>query len=181
MIQNKNDYKRYKKIDLEKNKFKNTFFSYLTNDIWRFLRILRSYEYVLNTKKSVLWAPLKFYLKYRFKKISKKLGYSIPPNVFAEGLMLPHYGNIVVNRKVKIGKNCKIHVGVNIGASFHNSDETPTLGDNCYIAPGAKIYGNVKLRNNIMIGANAVVNKSCEHNGAVLVGIPAKIIRIESE
>lgn len=163
--------------DLEKNKFKNTFFSYLTNDIWRFLRTLRRYEYVINTKKGVLWAPIKLYVKYRFKKISKKLGYSIPPNVFEEGLMLPHYGNIVINHNCKIGKNCRVHVGVNIGASYHMSQAVPKIGNNCYIAPGAKLYGDIVIQDNTLVGANAVVNKSCFEKNATLVGIPAKNIK----
>ncbi len=62
--------------------------------------------------------------------------------------MLPHYGNIVINHNCKIGKNCRVHVGVNIG-------------NNCYIAPGAKLYGDIIIQDNTLVGANAVVDKSC--------------------
>lgn len=79
---------------------------------------------------------------------------------------------MIVHNKCKIGKNCRIHVGANIGAE---KDLVPEIGDNCYIGPGAKIFGGIHIGNNVKIGANAVVNRSSE-DGAVLAGIPAKKI-----
>ena len=72
--------------------------------------------------------------KYKFRKISVKLGYSIPVNVFGPGLSLPHRGNIIINPQTHIGENCRIHVGVNIGA---HHDKAPRIGNNVYIGPGA--------------------------------------------
>jgi serine O-acetyltransferase len=176
MIKNKQDYLNFKKQDAQNNTFKTTFFSYLTNDIWKFLRLLRKVEYLRNTKKSFMYAPLKFFTLYRFKAVSKKLGFSIPPNVCGPGLTLYHYGNIVINKKCRIGENCIIHVGVNIGGNQGNNT-TPKIGNNCYIGPGAKIFGDVVLGDFTQVGANAVVNKSFTGSGNVLVGIPAKSIR----
>jgi serine O-acetyltransferase len=68
-----------------------------------------------------------------------------------------------------------MHAGVNIGASG-GKKEAPQLGDKVYIAPGAKIYGNISIPNNTAIGANAVVNKSFEEENTVIAGIPAKVI-----
>ena len=51
----------------------------------------------------------------------------------------------------------------------------PELGDNVYIGPGAKVIGNVKIGNNVAIGANAVVTKSFPDD-SVVVGIPARLI-----
>lgn len=50
------------------------------------------------------------------------------------------------------------------------------IGDNCYLAPGAKIIKPVHIGNNVMIGANAVVTKDIP-NDCMVVGIPAKIIK----
>ncbi|WP_412972332.1 serine O-acetyltransferase [Glaciecola sp. MF2-115] len=176
MISNKHDYLRYKEQDLLKNNFDSSFLSYFTNDIWKFLRLLRRVEYIINTKNSSLYLPLKVLTLYRFKSISKKLGYSIPPNVCGAGLILHHYGNIVINEKCRIGDNCKIHIGVNIGGN-NGKGLTPQIGNNCYIGPGAKIFGDVLLGDSCQIGANAVVNKSFPEFGHVIVGIPAKSIR----
>jgi serine O-acetyltransferase len=113
--------------------------------------------------------------KYKFKKTSIKLGYSVPINVFGPGLSIPHYGTIVVNPNVKVGANCRLHVGVNIGASG-GADQVPTIGDNVYIGPGAIIFGNITIGNNVSIGANSTVTKSFGDN-VVIAGSPAKIIK----
>ena len=84
-----------------------------------------------------------------------------------------HYGTLVVNKDARIGNNCRIHVGVNIGG-FNGG--VPVIGDNVYIGPGAKIFGGITIGNNVSIGANAVVNKSFPDN-VVIAGVPAKIIK----
>lgn len=52
---------------------------------------------------------------YRLHKMAVRLSFSIPINTFGEGLSIAHYGPIVVNDRARVGKNCRIHVGVNIG------------------------------------------------------------------
>jgi serine O-acetyltransferase len=44
-----------------------------------------------------------------------------------------------------------------------------------YFAPGAKAFGNIKIGNNVAIGANCVVNTDIPDN-AVVVGIPGKVV-----
>lgn len=87
------------------------------DEIWRWERLLRKTEYITNCKKGKLWKVYEIILKYRFHNMSLKLGFSIPLNVFGEGLYIPHYGTIVVNGKARIGKNCRIQEGTNIGDS----------------------------------------------------------------
>ena len=53
------------------------------------------------------------------------------------------------------------------------TEDCPVIGDNVDIGFGAIIIGNVKIADNVKIGANAVVTKSCLEEGATLVGIPA--------
>jgi len=136
---------------------------------------MRKLEYYTNCKNSGLGKLYIYYLKYKFRNISLKNGFSIPINVFGPGLCIVHYGTIVINRNAKIGSNCRIHACVNIGASGGNKG-APQIGDNVYIAPGAKIYGNITIANNIAIGANAVVNKSFDQENIVIGGVPAQHI-----
>ena len=103
-------------------------------------------------------------------------GYTIPENVFGPGLSIAHYGTIVVNSKARVGKNCRIHICTNIGASGGTFD-APKLGDNVYIGPGAKIYGNIKIANNIVVAANSSVGKSFEEENIIIGGSPAKKIK----
>lgn len=76
---------------------------------------------------------------------------------------------------VKIGKNCRINADVVIGTQLGTRDLTPVIGDNCFIGPGAKIFGKINIGDNVAIGANAVVNKDVPSNVTV-AGVPAKIV-----
>lgn len=181
MIKSKDDLKAYIAQDVQRNNFDSGLISYYLNDIRVFLRALRKLEYIRNTKRGLIWKLLTPVYIYRFKQRSKKLGFSIPPNVAGPGLTLPHYGNIVINRKARLGANCKIHIGVNIGAEYGKSDNVPTIGNNCYIAPGAKLYGKIEIADNALIGANSVVNKSFRLPGSIIVGMPATCIRVEGQ
>ena len=96
----------------------------------------------------------------------------IPPHTCGKGLNIAHCGPIVINDGARIGNNLRIHVGASIGA---NKGEAPRIGDNVYIGPGAKVFGGITIADGVKIGANAVVNKECLLDGAVLVGIPAVV------
>ena len=48
------------------------------------------------------------------------------------------------------------------------------MGDNVYIGPGTKIFGDIKITSGCRIGANAVVGKNWEEENSTLVGAPAK-------
>lgn len=181
MIQSKLDYHYYLKQDkialrLNSMKLGDKIINILSpNFIWKFQKLLRKVEYYENCKRSKISRLYYYYLRYKFKNLSLKLGFSIPPNVFGPGLSIAHYGTIVVNSNTKVGANCRMHACVNIGASG-GEKEAPKLGDNIYIAPGAKIYGNITIPNNTAIGANAVVNKSFYKEHMAIAGVPAKII-----
>lgn len=177
-----NDYKDLKRFINSDARSRGTvpsFLGYLKDPIARFTMVLRLYEYSLNTN---MFKPFRLAIYLYFRSISVKLGFSIPPNVFDEGLAIVHYGNIIISPYTRIGKNCRIHVGVNIGgaARFTSAEEAqyldPKIGNNCYIGPGVKIYGPIVIGNDCAMGANAVVGKTFEQDKITLGGIPAKII-----
>ncbi|MEQ9413232.1 MAG: hypothetical protein RIF39_05350 [Cyclobacteriaceae bacterium] len=118
---------------------------------------------------------LNFIVKYRYQTLSVKLGYTIPVNVVGPGLSIAHRGTIVINGNAKIGANCRLHVCVNIGASG-KSNKAPVIGDNVYIGPGAKIFGDIIIGSNTIIGANAVINKSFETGNIAIGGVPGQSI-----
>jgi len=90
-----------------------------------------------------------------------------------------HFGGIVVNQNVVIGKNFNISHQVTLGvANRGNRKGYPVIGDNVYIGPGAKVIGNVRVGNHVAIGANCVVAKDIPDN-SVVVGIPGKVISSE--
>lgn len=64
-------------------------------------------------------------------------------------------------------------MGVNIGTQAGDKDLAPTLGNNIYIAPGAKLFGKIIIEDNIAIRANSVVNKDFLEKNISIAGIPA--------
>ncbi|MFZ2631240.1 MAG: hypothetical protein WA081_08550 [Desulfosalsimonadaceae bacterium] len=170
MILSRNDFISYCNADkagLGRKRIFKAFF----NDIDRFQKVLRRMEYNKNCKKNIL---IQFVTILRFRQLSAKLGFTIPINVFGPGLIIMHRGTIIVTPNARVGANCKINADVQIGPGRDGG--APRIGDNCYIGPGAKIFGNITLGNNIRIGANAVVNKTFSDDNILLVGIPAKAV-----
>ena len=171
MIKTKKDLAYYLESDriaLKKNRKRPRF---VGDEIWTYQRLLRRAEYWHNCGNKYI----ALFLFYRMRKYGIKLGYSIPLNVFGPGLSIAHIGTIIVSKGAKIGANCRIHVDVNIGAVSGES-EAPKIGDNVYIAPGSKIFGNIVIASDIAIGANSVVNNSFLNQGITIAGIPAKKI-----
>lgn len=174
-INSKQDYQFFLQSDLEALNIKPSLKNKLTHDIWAFQKSLRRLEYFINCKHSPLAKIYTIYLRLKVRKKGRKLGFSIPPNAFGPGLSIAHAGTVVVNANAKIGSNCRIHVCVNIGADINDGSKAPSIGDNCYIGPGVKAYGDIKIGDNVGMGANAVVNKSFGSN-LTIAGVPAKII-----
>ena len=107
--------------------------------------------------------------------MSYKTGFQIPPHTCGKGLQIWHYGYLIINSAVRIGDNVTLYPGVEIG---EKDGGCPTIGDNVFIGAGAKIFGPIKIGNNVTIAANAVVVKDVPDN-AVVGGVPAKIIKIK--
>ena len=144
---------------------------------FKFLRSLRLNEYYYNSCKNLIGRLTYKLLSLRHKRLCNKFNWTIPINVFGPGLAIVHVGSIVVSPAAKVGKNCRIHVGVSIGnAPAKGKDGAPTIGDNVYFAPGVKVFGPVIIGDNVAIGANSVVNSSFPDGNCTIAGIPAKKI-----
>lgn len=105
-----------------------------------------------------------------------KYGFQIYPETqIGEGFYLGHWGSLVINPKVKIGKNCNIAQGVTIAQSNRGKNEgVPVIGDEVWIGPNAVIVGNIKIGNNVLIAPNAYVNFDVPSH-SVVIGNPAQI------
>lgn len=137
-----------------------------------FQRRLRRVEYLEACRGDPLgrlWLAVEL---VRLKRISVRLGFTIPRRVFGPGLAIVHYGTIVVNGAARVGRNCRIHAGVNIGVA---SGLAPTIGDDVYIGPGAKIFGGITIGDGVAVGANAVVNRDVPP-GVSVAGVPARVV-----
>lgn len=145
------------------------------DEIWKFEILLRKVEYYTNCKKDFVSKVINKCHKFRFHRLSVKLGFTIPINVFEEGLSIPHYGTIVVHGNARVGRNCRLQEGVTIGAT-NGSHEAAIIGDNCYFGSGAKVIGAVTIADDVAVGAGAVVTKDIAEPGTSWAGIPARKI-----
>ena len=182
MITDKASYHYYLERDLKAYQLeKLSFYNYCWIDIVRFQRRLRKIEYLHNVCRNNYFCRIQLiFLEIINHRLAIRLGFSIPKNTFGAGLCIVHYGTLVVSPLANIGENCRIHPSTSIG----EYNGAPTIGNNVYIGPGAKLFGNITVGNNVAIGANAVVNSNIPDDVTV-GGIPAKIISnkssIESE
>jgi serine O-acetyltransferase len=185
MIQNKKDYFQYVKADKKAmNRRKEGILKDFVKRIFKWEKILiedylitlRKLEYLHNIKKNpfqYLRYAMVFY-KYRRKCI--KLLINIPVNVAGPGLAIHHVGPITINNLVRIGSNCTLQPGVVIGQN-KTGENVPIIGNNVYFSPGAKVFGKVKIGDNVVIAPNSVVIKDVPDN-CVVSGVPAKIIKM---
>jgi serine O-acetyltransferase len=68
----------------------------------------------------------------------------------------------------RVGKNCTIGMGVLITGGAKG------VGDNVYFGPGAKVIGDTRIGNNVVVAANSLVITDVPDNCTV-IGVPARI------
>lgn len=162
-----------------KNIFGNKLINKITHEhesrLMKYQVLLRKDEFYSNTAHGIT-KILQVWYRWRKNCLGERLGITISKNVFDEGLMIWHYGYIVVNGQAKVGKNCSLH-GNNCIGNDGISPKAPVIGDNVDIGAGAMIIGNVRVADNVKIGAGAVVVHSIDEPGVTVVGVPARIVR----
>lgn len=125
----------------------------LPDYIMDFLVAMRKVDYYSTGKRKFYIGLIINYL--RFNRSSMKLGFSIGYGVFGYGLVIPHYGTIVVGGSNCCGNYCVLHTSTCISGN-------------------AKMTTQLVLGDNVSVGANSLVNKSFPDRNVLLVGTPAK-------
>lgn len=170
MIRSRTDLHRYLDADLKAyGLHRLTLYDWLRIDQLRFQRRLRRIEYLANCRP---WRIVeRVILELLNHRLSLRLGFTVPKNVFGPGLCLVHHGTVVVSPLARVGENCRIHPGTSLG----DYNGAPTIGNNVYIGPGAKLFGAITIGDNVAVGANAVVRTSIPA-GCTVAGVPARIV-----
>lgn len=105
-----------------------------------------------------------------FNEILKMLwGIELPRSAkIGPGLYIGHFGGIIISPAAIIGSNCNLSQSITIGVSGEGEKRgVPTIGNNVYIAPGARVFGKIHVGDNVKIGANAVVYTDIPDNSIV--------------
>jgi serine O-acetyltransferase len=96
------------------------------------------------------------------------------------GLYIGHFGSLVVSQDAVIGANCSLSHDVTIGVSGRGERRgVPHIGDNVYIAPGARLFGKIRVGNNVKIGANAVVYRDVPDNAVLVLDPGFRIVSFD--
>lgn len=149
--------------------------------IWKLLSNFRKAQYykeMLKNARGITRFILKVKIRHflRLKNIySEKSGIEIANNCKIGRRLLLWHGGVVIN--ANLGDDCAIH-GNNIlgNKGLAGENEIPTLGDNVDVGVGAILIGKINIADDCKIGANAVVTKSFDTPGSVIVGVPGRLL-----
>jgi serine O-acetyltransferase len=93
------------------------------------------------------------------------------------GLYIGHFGGVVISGRAVIGANCNLSQQITIGVGGKGDHSgVPVIGDDVFIAPGARLYGNIRIGNNVAIGANAVVYRDVPDDAVVVLDPGFRIV-----
>lgn len=101
-----------------------------------------------------------------------------PTAVVGPGLALPHPVGVAFS-PVHIGRNVRLMGGVRLGGGGYDDvtrDGLPTIGDDCYIFDGAKVFGAVTVGDRVVVGTNSVVSRDVPSD-VIVLGIPARVVK----
>ncbi|NND03761.1 MAG: serine acetyltransferase [Acidimicrobiia bacterium] len=93
-------------------------------------------------------------------------------------LLIEHHMGIAVHPNARIGDDCVLRQNVTLGMlSRPNYSAAPVLGDRVDVGAGAQILGAIRVGDDAVVGANAVVVRDVPDGWAAL-GNPARIVRL---
>ncbi len=123
------------------------------------------------------WLRKFFSLLYKllYKLVQIITGIELPCEVpIGKNFVIEHSGGIVISGFARFGDDCRIRNGVVVGLSRIDEPCAPQFGNQVDIGAGAKVLGNIRIGNHVLIGANAVVLQDVPDH-CIAVGVPAVI------
>jgi serine O-acetyltransferase len=94
---------------------------------------------------------------------------------------IDHGSGVVIGETSEIGDDVLLYQGVTLGGTgAEKGKRHPTVGNRVVMGTGAKVLGNIRIGDNVKIGAGSVVVHSVPDNSTV-VGIPGRVVRVRPE
>ena len=105
-----------------------------------------------------------------------------PAAKIASGVFIDHGSGVVIGETAVIEKNVVIYQGVTLGGTGKDKGKRrhPTIKEGAVISCGAKVLGGITVGEYAKVGAGSVVLKDVPPR-ATVVGVPARIVRINGE
>lgn len=151
---------------------------------WRAYFTVPGFKYTVNHRicyyltKSKLLYPFWFFQWLRMKHFTYKFGIQTAWNVqLPPNFVISHFGGINFFPK-ECGEKIYLRQGVTVGNNKRGGEGSghPILGSNIEFGANSVIAGPIKVGNNVVIGAGAVVVHDVPDN-CVVAGVPAKVIK----
>lgn len=143
---------------------------FLSGYEWKYTCLYRKYQ----ANRYTIWGK---YFKYKLHKLENKTGISFEYNPsIGDGLIIGHWGKIVVNGNVKFGNDFFITHGVTIGRDIRGKRRgVPKFGDRVCCRANSTVVGNIVIGEDVLIAPNTFVNFDVPDH-SIVIGNPAKII-----
>ena len=99
-----------------------------------------------------------------------------PGATIGRRFFIDHGTGVVIGETTEIGDDVLLYQGVTLGGTGNERGKRhPTLGNNVVVGTGAKVLGNIRIGDNVKIGAGSVVVHPVPDNSTV-VGIPGRVV-----
>lgn len=136
---------------------------------WRYIVCFRKYQ----SNAENIWG---IYYKRKLKRLENKTGFSFEFNrTIGYGLIIGHWGKIVINGDVQFGNQLFVTHGVTVGRDIRGKHAgVPTFGDRVCIRANSTIVGKITIGNDVLIAPNTFVNFDVPDH-SVVIGNPATI------
>lgn len=111
----------------------------------------------------------------------KKYGIELKGNThIGKGLVIGHWGRIVINGDAIIGNQLMITHNVTIGRDIRGKRKgAPKIGNRVAIRTNSTVTGNITIGDDVLIAPNTFVNFDVPSH-SIVIGNPAKIISREN-
>ena len=138
----------------------------------KFSIVFRSCQHYRGKNKLLFY----FFFLY-LRRVKYKYGFDISYRTkIGKGLYIGHFGGVVIHGDSCIGEYCNLSQGMTIGVLNRGKNKgVPKIGNSVFIGPNAVIVGGVTIEDDVLIGANSLVNFDVKAN-AVVAPIPSQII-----
>ena len=108
-----------------------------------------------------------------YEGASRRSGLEIHCPRLAGGVILPHWGRILLNAS-EIGEDLYVFHNVTVGNDYRTG--IPKIGKSVFIGAGAMILGKVAIGDGVVVAAGSVVFDDVP-SGLLVAGNPARVIR----
>ena len=104
-----------------------------------------------------------------------------PGATIGRRFFIDHGSGVVIGETTEIGDDVLLYQGVTLGGTGgERGKRHPTLGNRVVIGTGAKVLGNIRIGDNVKVGAGSVVVHPVPDHSTV-VGIPGRVVRARTE